>query len=58
MNLISNNARIFLGSQSAGENLILKKFNNLEMQFLIVENCLSKLSLTINKINYLMDELN
>jgi len=51
MNLMSNNARIFLGSQSAGENLILKKFNNLEMQFLIVENCVSKLSLSYNKIN-------
>jgi hypothetical protein len=58
MNTIDSSARIFLCSQSADEIMILENVNNLEMQFLIVENCISKLSLHINKINYLMDELN
>jgi hypothetical protein len=52
MNFLNNRKKIFVGSQSAGEIIILENVNNLEMQLLKVEICYLKLSLSFNKINY------
>ena len=55
MNFFNNKkVKIFSGSQSADEIIILENVNNLGMQFLIVENCFSKLSLRYNKINLVL----